>query len=261
VKNKIAILYICTGKYKVFWKDFYMSSEKHFFNNDQKHYFVFTDATDLIFDSNVTIINKKCEGFPHDSLFRFDMFLEIEKFILEYDYVFFFNANMLFLKDVNSEIFPCGNFKGLIGVIHPLGHKYKKFPSMFTYERNKKSLAYIKKENKNFKYYMGGLNGGTVFEYYEMVKECSKNIHIDYNNNIVAVFHDESHLNKYYSNAKVHSLSTSYGYPEGAVLTVEPIVIIRNKLSFDDYFDKHKEELRFSRLIRFLRQIYQALTW
>lgn len=28
--NKVAVLYICTGKYDVFWKDFYISYEKYF---------------------------------------------------------------------------------------------------------------------------------------------------------------------------------------------------------------------------------------
>lgn len=261
MKKKIAILYICTGKYKVFWEDFYSSTEKHFFKNELKHYFVFTDAKDLNISEKITVIEKKCKGFPYDSLFRFDMFLEIENLVLDYDYVFFFNANMLFLKDVNFEIFPNDNFKGLIGVIHPLGYKYRKFPSMFTYERNKESTAYIKKEKKEYKYYMGGLNGGSVKEYYNMVKECSRNIHIDFERNIVAIFHDESHLNKYFSNTNVHGLPTSYGFPEGVNFKIEPIIMIRNKLKYDEYFDKHIQESIYSRGVRYLKQIYNAIAW
>jgi len=47
--------------------------------------------TDNIIDSseNVTIIDKKCEGFPNDSLFRFDMFLSIKDKLENYDYIFF----------------------------------------------------------------------------------------------------------------------------------------------------------------------------
>ena len=47
VQNKrfqIAILYICTGKYVVFWKDFYQSFEKKFLKKSEVEYFVFTDA-------------------------------------------------------------------------------------------------------------------------------------------------------------------------------------------------------------------------
>lgn len=42
--NKVAVLYICTGKYDVFWKDFYISYEKYFLPDCEKHYYVFTDA-------------------------------------------------------------------------------------------------------------------------------------------------------------------------------------------------------------------------
>ena len=47
---KIAILYICTGKYNIFWKDFYTSCEKNFIPNSEKHYFVFTDAENIDFE-------------------------------------------------------------------------------------------------------------------------------------------------------------------------------------------------------------------
>ena len=258
---KIAILYICTGNYKVFWNDFYKSCEKNFLSKEEKHYFVFTDDLNIDKVSNMTLINQECKGFPHDSLFRFDMFLKVKKEVLAYDYVFFFNANMLFVDTVTYDIFPKKKFKGLIGVVHPMGFKYEKFPSMFTYERNKKSKAYIKKEKKDYKYYMGGFNGGSVEEYYTMVSECSKNIHDDYDNNIVAIFHDESHLNKYFSDHKVHSLSTCYGFPEGGNFPFKPKIIIRDKTNVSDFFNKHKGESYYGRAKRYINQIYKAITW
>ena len=175
--------------------------------------------------------------------------------------LFFFNANMLFLHNVANDIFPENKFKGLIGVIHPMGYKYEKFPSMFTYERNKKSKAYIKKEKKKYKYFMGGFNGGSVREYYEMISECSKNIHYDYNNDIVAVFHDESHLNKYFSEHKVHSLATCYGVPEMDNYPFTPKIIIRDKTKISDFFNKHKDEGYIGRAIRYINQLYKAITW
>ncbi|MCK5825182.1 MAG: hypothetical protein KAG96_07225 [Ichthyobacteriaceae bacterium] len=259
---KIAILYICTGKYDVFWDGFYNSSEEFFVNGDEKHYFVFTDSNNIIERDNVTIIKKQSKGFPADSLYRFDMFLEIEKQVLNYNYVFFFNSNMLFVDYVGTEIFPCNNFKGLIGVIHPLGLKYKNNPSMFTYERNKNSTAYIKKESeKKYEYFMGGLNGGSVSEYYKMVSTCSKNTHIDDENGIVAVYHDESHLNKYFSENKVHSLPTSYGFPEGWNLPFNAKIIIRDKVKVDKYFDKNNSESKLSIYLKLIIQMYKAIIW
>ena len=42
--TKIGMLYICTGKYTVFWPEFYRSFEEKFLPGCEKEYFVFTDA-------------------------------------------------------------------------------------------------------------------------------------------------------------------------------------------------------------------------
>jgi hypothetical protein len=262
MKYKIAILYICTGKYDIFWSDFYRSSEQFFFKNHNKHYFVFTDSNKIKSLDNISVIQKKTKGFPADSLSRFDMFLEIEDTVSSYDYTFFLNSNMIFLRPLSVEIFPHENFKGIIGVTHPMGYIYADRPAMFTYERNKKSTAYIPKiKGKVYNYYMGGFNGGSVAEFYKMAKELSNNICEDKRNGIVAVYHDESHLNKYFSDNEVHSLSTSYGYPEGWDLPLEPIVMIRDKTRYDDFFNKKAGFTWFKFKFEKLTQFYKALTW
>jgi len=58
--KKIGILYICTGKYDIFWKDFYLSCEKYLLNDIdengnkkfEKHYFVWTDAEGIFGEKN-----------------------------------------------------------------------------------------------------------------------------------------------------------------------------------------------------------------
>ena len=61
---KAAILYIATGKYTVFWKEFYESFEKNFLPQTKKTYFLFTDAKALPFSDreNVCIIPQKNLG-------------------------------------------------------------------------------------------------------------------------------------------------------------------------------------------------------
>ena len=43
---KVGILYICTGKYIVFWEEFYKSCQKYFLSDSEcvKQYYVFTDV-------------------------------------------------------------------------------------------------------------------------------------------------------------------------------------------------------------------------
>ena len=57
---KIAILYICTGRYNQFFTDFYKSSESFFLLGTSKTYFVWTDDEKLASNyDNVRIIKKK----------------------------------------------------------------------------------------------------------------------------------------------------------------------------------------------------------
>ena len=91
---KVAFLYICTGRYAQFFDGFYESAEQYLLQGVEKRYFVFTDQEQLTKAANVELLIRSCKGFPEDSLFRFDRFLEIREQLKEYDYTFFFNANM-----------------------------------------------------------------------------------------------------------------------------------------------------------------------
>jgi Zn-finger nucleic acid-binding protein len=50
-----------------------------------------------------------------------------------------------------------------------------------------------------------------------MCEEIEKNIEIDLKNKIIAIWLDESHLNRYFIKniGKVHTHDSSYGYPGG----------------------------------------------
>ena len=97
---KIAILYICTGKYEIFWKDFYSSSEQYFLPEYSKEYFVFTDSPNIndTASMNVHKIYQHNLGWPDNTLERFDMFSRIIDQLKDFDYIFFFNANACLLN-------------------------------------------------------------------------------------------------------------------------------------------------------------------
>lgn len=50
--TKVAALYIATGKYTVFWPEFYESAEQYLLRDCEVHYFVFTDADALPGEEN-----------------------------------------------------------------------------------------------------------------------------------------------------------------------------------------------------------------
>lgn len=257
---KIAILYICTGSYSVFWDAFHNSVNKYFLPQCEKYYFVFTDSQILKGDNRTTFIYKKCEGFPNDSLFRFRMFLQIENELEEFDYVFFLNANMLCIDYISSEeILP--QDKDLLGVISP-GY-YCKNPRSFPYERNKLSRAYIPYQKKRKYYYlMGGFNGGKTQAYIKLIKECCDNIESDYRNGIIALYHDESHINKFFFQHEnsVKILSPIYGYPEGWKSDFMPKIIIRDKVIYSKEFDKNRMSI-YERVKRKILRYYRFVSW
>jgi hypothetical protein len=223
--KKVGILYICTGVYEIFWKEFYLSSEKYFLNNMnsisekevEKYYFVFTDSLHIFAENenkNIIKIQQTNLGWPDNTLLRFDMFLSQKDRLLEMDYIFFFNANLLFVDNISSLEFLPDKEKGenLLATLHH-GFFNKKVEK-FTYEKNPESEAFIDiKNGKN--YFSGALNGGAPQSFLKACEEMSTKVHKDKEKNIIAIFWDESHWNKYLIGRKdVKILGPEYIYPE-----------------------------------------------
>src|SRR5690606_33473811 len=121
-KTKIGILYVCTGNYTLFWKEFYLSMQKNFITDSEKHYFVFTDSVSIDFEKenpNIHRIYQKDLGWPGNTLKRFHIFLNHEEKISYMDYLFFFNANLLILENITEEEFLPKGHLNLLATIHP----------------------------------------------------------------------------------------------------------------------------------------------
>ena len=257
---KLAILYICTGKYNYFFKDFYLSVERFLLKDEaDKHYFVWTDDEKLVEADNVTLIHKECAGFPADSLFRFDMFLQIEDQLKLFDYIYFFNANAMCLQPIGKEILP--DETGLAIGTWPGRHSHE-HPMFHPYERNRKSLAYVSPYGKEYTYYMGGLNGGTSGAYLHMIRTLAHNIRDDYKRGIIAKVHDESHINAYLRDHPCKKLGREFCLPEEWMLKSEkPKMIFRNKILVNSDFNKGRRFSRTSRLKKGLNILCNAIRW
>lgn len=255
---KIAILYICTGKYSVFFDGFYHSCEKYLLVGNEKHYYVWTN-NDKVAESldNVTVIHKECAGFPLDSLFRFEMFMQIAEDLKRYDYVYFMNSNAMFLKAVGEEILP--DESGLaMGIWR--GVRERQHPMLYPYERNKKSLAYVAPYKPPYTYFMGGLNGGTSDKYLKMISTLSKNIRDDYNRGIIAKYHDESHINAYMRKHSCKILSGDLNCPEESI-TVATKMIFREKTHIDPYFNKGRKKTKTARMAKACNVLWNVIRW
>ena len=257
---KIGILYIATGNYSCFWSEFYRSAEQFLFSDEEKHYFVFTDSTEIKGD-NVTIVRRECQGFPADSLFRFEMFLSIKDQLEKMDYLYFFNSNVVFTDKTGDELVPEASHNFLLGAIHPMESIRKYPPLLFTYERNKNSLAYIPPHQKEkYHYYMGGFNGGRTAEFLKLCETLAKNIRVDYENGIIARFHDESHINRYFRDFPPLTLSREYAVFEGWHLDIKCKLVFRDKTKVSTVFQKNKVSF-FARAMRLCRKFLSGISW
>lgn len=264
--KSIGILYICTGPYCLFWEDFYNTFEKNFLPGFEKKYFVFTDA-DYIYKEelpNVIRYETKPQPWPLITLLRFATFLSIEDEIKKCDYLMFSNANIVCEKTVDaSEILPRESYgETLFVTAHP-GY-FKKNKAEYPYEHDKKSLAYIP-WNLGNTYVIGAFFGGTSKAFIGLSKTLRKNIEEDLKRNVIAKWHDESHLNRYIVNRyDIRVLPPEYCYPVGMDVSYEKrITGVSKQVKFDVKSFKGIKETDnstiFRRIILKLRYNYRWL--
>lgn len=211
--KKIGLLLVCTNKYFEFLPSLINSSEEFFMKNHDVTYFVYTDQihypiikNDLSqkIKRNIVPIEIEHKPWPWMTLGRYKMFSDSFELLKEMDYLYYCDVDMLFVDEIGDEI-----LSDRIGVLHS-----SFIGNCGSPERNPQSTACIDFNIRN-SYFAGGFNGGKSELFLEMSEKIKQNIEIDFSKNIIAVWHDESHLNKYYSeNPPTLILNPTYCYPE-----------------------------------------------
>ena len=271
MKKKIGMLYLCTGPYSLFW-DYYHSFEKFFLEDIEKHYFVFTDDVDSIntFGSNrVEVIHIDSLPWPLITLLRFNYFLSIEEKLKNMDFLMFSNANVVCCSKIMPEEFLPREEKDetMFFVRHPGHFKEKKFNH--PYDRHRNSLAYIP-YNCGGEYVIGAMFGGKTNNFLKMCHTCKERIEDDLKRNVIAQWHDESHMNRYIIGHKeFRILHSGFCYPVGFDLPVEKKISAVSKMAkfnvqkfkgtenndkgFKHYYNKAIKRIKSDGTIRFVR--------
>ena len=208
-----AIIFIGTGNYIGFFKEWKRCIDAYFLNDVKKELFVFSDTE--VVGENVTF--NKVEGYkwPWATLYRFKMMLEAKKDLEKFDYVFYVDSDLHPRSDILLEDLTAG--MPLVGVHHP-GNFVN--PDWYTWEDNKASSAFIPGDMSDYGsravYFQGCLWGGNSKEVIKLCEELDKLIGKDEELGLVAKWHDESHLNKYLLKNldNVHVLPFNYAFPE-----------------------------------------------
>jgi histo-blood group ABO system transferase len=201
--DNIGLLVMATGKYIQFIKPLVVSAGKHFCKGHRVTYFVFTDSK-MPPTENIVWISQVKLGWPYDTMMRFHAYAAQHELLETQDYLFCCDADMLFVDEVGSEI-----LGERVATQHP------GFVSMRgSYETNPLSKACIKDDEGEY-YFAGGFYGGTAKEVIFLARTNADAIDDDLKHGIIAVWHDESHLNRYFIDHKpTKILSPSYCYPE-----------------------------------------------
>jgi hypothetical protein len=220
---KIGLLIIATGKYTQFIQPLYESVKKHFFKNEDVKIFVFTDG-DVSENEDIIRVEQEHLGWPNATLKRYEIFDKNKEILSKMDYLFYCDADMLFVSDVDKEILPEQNSNGLVGTEHPGFYGGRRG----TYEYREESTACVK-QNEGKIYYAGGFNGGTSQSFLEMSKIIKNRINKDLENNIIAIWHDESQMNRYFIENEPKTLNPSYCYPESWNIPFEKKLLALDK--------------------------------
>ncbi|XP_070286462.1 histo-blood group ABO system transferase-like isoform X2 [Myotis yumanensis] len=185
-------------RYVVFLKLFLETAEQHFMVGHRVHYYVFTDrpadVPSVALGEGRRLVVLEVPGaarWQDVSMRRMQMISDFceRRFRREVDFLICADADMRFRDHVGVEI-----LSPLFGTLHP--GFYRAARQAFSYERRPQSQAYIPWDQGDF-YYMGALFGGSVAEVQRLTKACHQAMMADSANGIEAVWHDESHLNRY----------------------------------------------------------------
>jgi hypothetical protein len=215
-KMKITVSFIGTGNYLNFLPSWYENVTENFLPEVKKNILVFTDG-EGDFPENIKVYHQEHLDWPYITLKRFEILQKAIGEIENSDWYVFLDADLFPVEKITIEEF-FDNSKPYFGVHHPCHFlqmpPHNKLPGSFDTTPNSK--ACIGDGDNLSIYYQGCLWGGKGKEISQMINNLSDRVNEDLDNNIIATWHDESHLNKFYSQNKdkVNVLSPQYAYPE-----------------------------------------------
>jgi histo-blood group ABO system transferase len=211
--NTINLLIVATNKYTQFLPKLIESVDKYFFRNSIVVVTIFSDKTDILSGMETRHI----EGFqfvsiphkpwPYATLNRFHFFKENYKYLGNYDYYFYIDADTIIKDYITEDILSASMAVQHCGFIKKRG----------SYETNPNSAAYVA-PHEGTHYFGGGFWGFGGPEFWHCVNRCVDMIDRDTKNGIVPVHNDESVLNRYFIDFPPSQiLSPSYHYPESHI--------------------------------------------
>ncbi|KAF1391839.1 hypothetical protein PFLUV_G00046230 [Perca fluviatilis] len=196
-ESYVALTVFAVGRYlDAYLKNFLNSSEHHFMLGLPVTYYVFTDVPEKVPDiklrpqRSIKVIKvEKSSRWQDISMMRMKTISDVIESDIRHHctHVFCFDVDQVFTGRFGSEA-----LGDSVALLH--AHYYHLPQKLFTYDRNPKSKAYM--QTGDF-YYHAAIFGGSWKSVKALTEACYQSILEDKQNNVEALWHDESHLNKY----------------------------------------------------------------
>jgi histo-blood group ABO system transferase len=253
----IGLATIATGRYIELLAPLLESARAHFFPGELVKTFVFTDSphkTAIFTDApqvadDVLRLPIEHEPWPLVALHTYHYFTRYAERFAGLDYLYFIDVDMRFVARCADEILP--HSSGLVAVEHPdywrghrgfasraidavTGGRWSARPlphAALPFERDPRSTACVSDPHHRY-YYAGAFAGGRVDAFLEMAHALRDAVEADHRNGVIAVWHDESHLNRYLYAHPPKRLAPAYCYPESVyshLAHLEPVILALDK--------------------------------
>ena len=252
--NSIVVLNIATNKYLEYWKELVDSAEDNTVQEDNVHFWLFTDQPEeaknyaMNFSNiSVHVFEIPSLGWPEATLLRYEIFLD-QVFKSEAGIFVYLDADMLIAKSPWRAIREKLSYSEICLVQHPGYWRPSGIERILCYLRDtrlllrdclllirygalgkwevrNRSIAYVPRSLRKY-YYCGGMWFGRRNAIRRMIDQLASNVRTDSSRGLVAVWHDESHLNKWAINNK-HSDETPrlcFDETYSHLVTLEPLI-------------------------------------
>jgi hypothetical protein len=237
---KYDVLTVATNKYKFYWKELVLSAEKILEENSAVTFHVFTDdPADLesfgLKLQKIRIIAHKIEAltWPEATLHRYKIISSFSN-SFKGDVLLHLDADMLLMGDFTQLVAPQDWKRGVALVSHPGYWRpqgiervnfYRKNPRYLLkdflselnfggrgiWEIDSQSSAFVARRKRN-NYVCGGTWMGWRTPFLELVAELELNVERDAIHGVMAIWHDESHLNQWAANNEHSILDPRFCY-------------------------------------------------
>lgn len=221
----IGVMSVATNHYLEYWKDLVLSADRVTKYSDQVVFYVFTEETsgislfaDQLKNVHVKAFEIPAYGWPEATLLRYEIF---EKNLedLKADFLVHLDADTLLVANPWDRIKKNLTQHDVCLVEHPgfwrpnfsrriqfyIKNPHQLLVDVFlrlrhggrgTWEVNKYSEAHVKRSLRET-YFCGGVWFGTKAAIGHLLETLAKRVRTDLDNDVIAKWHDESHLNKW----------------------------------------------------------------